>query len=126
MDAHDGQCDKVGNPYFEHCQRVADLVVGEEEKIVAYLHDIPEKAPGWTIDRLSQEGFSSRVIAAVDALTRRPDEDDDSLVRRACANPLARPVKQADLEDNRIQSEQAGLDPGKFERGLAILMGRER
>ena len=42
-EAHGGQMDKTGHPYVEHCRRVADLVATEEEQIVAYLHDIPEK-----------------------------------------------------------------------------------
>ncbi|MBB3462771.1 HD domain-containing protein [Rhizobium sp. BK377] len=121
MDAHEGQQDKIGNPYFQHCERVAGKVMSESEKVVAYLHDIPEKAPGWTIDRLREEGFSASVIAAVDALTRRSGENDVSFIRRAASNALARAVKRADLEDNRFQAERAGLDPEKFEKGLAAL-----
>jgi (p)ppGpp synthase/HD superfamily hydrolase len=123
MVAHEGQQDKAGNPYFHHCQRVADRLVSEDEKIVAYLHDIPEKAPAWTIDRLTEEGFAAKIIAAVDALTRKADEDDAHLVSRAAANPLARSVKQADLEDNLAQAEQAGLDAEKYKRALALLAG---
>jgi len=97
------------------------LVATEEEQIVAYLHDIPEKASGWTLDRLRQEGFSSAVIAAVDAMTKRVGEDDDDFVRRAIANPIARAVKKADLEDNLVQAEEAGLETAKYLRGLEII-----
>jgi (p)ppGpp synthase/HD superfamily hydrolase len=49
LEAHYGQTDKTGRPYFEHCQRVA-LRLGPTAdanlRIVAYLHDVPEKAPG--------------------------------------------------------------------------------
>jgi len=120
-EAHKGQQDKLGNPYFDHCRRVADLVVGHEERIIAFLHDVPEKGSGWTLDRLKQEGFSPSVIAAVDALTKRVGEADDAFVRRAASNPLARPVKLADLEDNRVQAEQAGLDASKYLNGLEQL-----
>jgi hypothetical protein len=65
-----------------------------------------EKAPGWTLE----EGFSSAIVDAVDALTRRIDEAEDDFMRRAIANRLARSVKQADLEDKLVQAEQAGLD----------------
>lgn len=41
-EADDGQTDKLGNPYFEHCQRVASAVSSEDEKIVAFLHDVVE------------------------------------------------------------------------------------
>ena len=119
--AHAGQTDKLGNPYVEHCRRVALAVSGEDEKIVAYLHDVVEKGRGWSIDRLRQEGFSLSVLAAVDALTKRTDEDENAFVRRAIANAIARPVKKADLEDNLWQQQQIGGDTGKYRHGLDII-----
>ena len=120
-DAHQGQVDKLGRPYFEHCQRVAASMVDEESRAVAYLHDVVEKGRNWTVDRLKEEGFAPPIIVAVDALTRRPLEEDEALVRRAAANPLARRVKQADLEDNLWQAEMAGREKARYERGLEIL-----
>ncbi|MGY5810334.1 HD domain-containing protein [Rhizobium sp. LEGMi198b] len=120
-EAHADQTDKLGNPYVEHCRRVASAVSGEDQKIVAYLHDVVEKGPGWTIDRLRQQGFSRSVLAAVDALTKRVGEDDDAFVRRAIANAMARPVKKADLEDNLWQQQRIGGDTGKYRRGLDIM-----
>jgi len=119
--AHAEQTDKAGGPYFLHCKRVADAVEGEDERVVAYLHDVVEKGPGWTLDRLRDEGFSSAVIEAIDALTRRPKEGDDEFVKRALRNALARPVKVADLKDNLAQAEKIGSDPGKYEKGLKIV-----
>jgi (p)ppGpp synthase/HD superfamily hydrolase len=121
LEAHEGQVDKTGRPFFEHCQRVALLVSGDEARTVAYLHDVAEKGSGWTLDRLREEGFPSAIISAVDALTRRPEEPDDEFVRRATANPLALSVKQADLEDNLRQAEQAGKKTEKYQRGLDLL-----
>ncbi|MBX5031755.1 HD domain-containing protein [Rhizobium lentis] len=127
IEAHKGQVDKTGQPFFEHCQRVALLVSGDEARTVAYLHDVAEKGSGWTLDMLREEGFPPAIISAVDALTRRPDEPDEEFVRRAAANPLALPVKQADLEDNLRQAEQAGKNTEKYQRGLDILRkGMER
>ena len=120
-DAHQGQVDKLGRPYFEHCQRVAASMVDEESRAVAYLHDVVEKGRNWTLDRLKEEGFAPPIIVAVDALTRRRLEEDEALVRRAAANPLARRVKQADLEDNLWQAEMAGREKARYERGLEIL-----
>lgn len=122
-DAHQGQLDELGRPYFEHCQRVAASMVDEQARTVAYLHDVVEKGRNWTLDRLKEEGFAPSIIGAVEALTRRPMEEDEVLVRRAGANPLARRVKQADLEDNLWQAEMAGREKGKYERGLEILNG---
>jgi hypothetical protein len=120
-EAHEGQTDKLGNPYVEHCLRVASKVSDEERKIVAYLHDVLEKRAEWTFDRLRQQGFSAPVLTAVDALTRRPDEDEDSFIHRAVEDDLARPVKQADLEDNLWQVQRIGGDADNYRHGLEIL-----
>ena len=56
-------------------------------------------------------------------MTRRMGETDDEFVRRAASNPLALPVKRADLEDNLWQAEQTGMNPEKYQRGLDILFG---
>ncbi|WP_141652379.1 HD domain-containing protein [Rhizobium grahamii] len=117
--AHMGQTDKGGEPYFLHCKRVADAVSGGE-RAVAYLHDVVEKGPGWTLDRLRDEGFTPAVIEAVDALTRRRDETDDAFVARALKNELARPVKVADLKDNLAQAEKTGIDSSKYREGLRL------
>jgi (p)ppGpp synthase/HD superfamily hydrolase len=119
--AHDGQKDKTGRPYLEHLQRVAEAVGTLDEKIVAYLHDVVEKGPGWTRARLEGEGFSPAVVSAVDALTRRDGEEDGAFVRRAASNRLARAVKLADLKDNLRQAQLAGLPSQKYQRGLDIL-----
>jgi (p)ppGpp synthase/HD superfamily hydrolase len=118
--AHDGQKDKTGCPYLAHLQTVAEAVDTLDEKIVAYLHDVIEKAPGWTRSRLEAEGFSPAIVSAVDALTRRDGEDDDTFVRRAASNRLARAVKLADLKDNLRQAQAAGLPSQKYRRGLDI------
>jgi hypothetical protein len=60
------------------------------------LHGVVEKEP-WTLDRLREEGFSSMIIEAVDALTRRSNESDDEFVMRALSNALARPRSSAPL-----------------------------
>ncbi|MBB3287082.1 MULTISPECIES: HD domain-containing protein [unclassified Rhizobium] len=123
LEAHEGQTDKTGRPFFEHCQRIALLVSGDDARTVAYLHDVVEKGRGWTLDRLREEGFPPKIISAVDALTRRSDEPYDEFVTRAASNALALPVKKADLEDNLWQSEQIGKSGEKYQRGLQILIG---
>ncbi len=122
LEAHKAQADKTGRPYFEHCQRVALLVSGDEARTVAYLHDVVEKGRSWTLDRLREEGFPPAIVSAVDALTRRAGETDDAFVKRAASNPLALPVKKADLEDNLWQAEQTGMNSAKYQSGLALLL----
>jgi hypothetical protein len=71
-----------------------------DERIVAALHDVCEDCPGWTFDRLRREGFSDRIIDALDSVTKRAGEEYEDFVRRAAANPIGRCVKLADLIDN--------------------------
>ncbi|WP_312949085.1 hypothetical protein [Agrobacterium sp.] len=118
--AHSGQFDKTGRPYFEHCQRVAEAVDSNREKVVAYLHDVVEKGTGWTLQKLRNEGFDDRIVEAVDAMTLKPGENDELLVRRALTLELSRRVKIADLRDNLSQANLVGLDPSKYIRGLKI------
>jgi len=120
-EAHQGQTDKMGQPYVNHCARVADRVQDAKEKTVAFLHDIVEKCDGWDFDRLRQLGFSNEVVEAVDALTHRQAETDDQFVVRAVENKLACPVKIADLQDNLWQANSVGSDPAKYKRGLELV-----
>lgn len=120
-EAHRGQSSKTGGPFLDHVRRVADNVAGEDEKQVAWLHDVVEKGPGWTFERLRREGFSEAVVDAVDAMSKRDGEEYFAFVRRSIENPLARPVKRADLTDNLAQMRQMGGDGSKFAEGLRIL-----
>ncbi|CAN7641406.1 HD domain-containing protein [Neorhizobium tomejilense] len=122
--AHQGQSSKTGGPFIDHVRRVAENVAGEDEKQVAWLHDVVEKGPGWTFERLREEGFSEAVVDAVDAMSKRDGEEYFSFVRRSIENPLARPVKRADLTDNLAQMRQMGGDGSKFAEGLRILNER--
>jgi (p)ppGpp synthase/HD superfamily hydrolase len=98
-EAHVEQLDKSGAPYILHPIRMMLHMSSEAEMIVAILHDVVEDTP-WTFDRLRAEGFSEEVIAALDGVTRRPEETYEEFVGRAETNPIARKVKLADLEDN--------------------------
>jgi (p)ppGpp synthase/HD superfamily hydrolase len=123
-EAHEGQSSKTGGPFIDHVRRVAENVAGEDEKQVAWLHDVVEKGPGWTFERLREEGFSKAVVDAVDAMSKRDGEEYFAFVRRSIENPLARPVKRADLTDNLAQMRQMGGDGSKFAEGLRILNER--
>ena len=97
--AHLGQRDKGGAPYILHPLRMMMRMESEAAMMAAMLHDVVEDSD-WTLDQLRGEGFSEEVLQAVDCLTRRDDESYDEFVMRAQANPIARQVKIADLEDN--------------------------
>jgi (p)ppGpp synthase/HD superfamily hydrolase len=99
-EGHAGVKDKGGAPYILHPLRMMLGLSAPEERIVAVLHDVCEDCPGWNFDRLRAEGFSDRIIDALDAVTKRVGEDYEDFARRAAANPIGRNVKLADLADN--------------------------
>lgn len=99
VEAHRGQVDKAGFPYILHPLRMMLKMRNEREMMVAVLHDLIEDTP-WTLERLRQEGFPEDVLGALDCVTRRKDETYEQFVLRSVANPVARKVKLADLEDN--------------------------
>jgi (p)ppGpp synthase/HD superfamily hydrolase len=99
-EAHSGQVDKAGAPYVLHPLRMMLRLSSVDEQIVAVLHDVCEDCPGWTLDRLRNEGFSDPIIEALQSVTKRDGEDYEAFVRRAAANPIGRRVKLADLKDN--------------------------
>jgi hypothetical protein len=87
---------------------------------------------GWTLEGLASEGFSSIVIEAVDALTKRPGEDYEAFVLRASENAIARKVKLADLSDNSDparstdQTERGRARLEKYCRAAAMLKEIDR
>lgn len=99
-EGHSGAKDKGGEPYILHPLRLMLNLSSLEERIVAVLHDVCEDCPGWTLERLRAEGFSDRVIIALDSVTKRPGEDFETFIKRAAADPIGRRVKLADLQHN--------------------------
>lgn len=128
--AHEGQVDKAGAPYVLHPLRMMLAVTTPEARIAAVLHDVVEDTPV-TLEQLRADGFSAAVVEAVEALTKRQDEDYETFIRRVAPNPIAREVKLADLRDNadltRIaeptEKDRARVE--KYRRAMAILEGRE-
>ena len=53
-----------------------------------------------TFEDLRAEGFSASVLAALEALKKRPGETRIEAASRARANPIAREVKLADNAEN--------------------------
>lgn len=115
LDAHRGQTDKAGAPYILHPLRVMFSMRTDDERIAAVLHDVVEDS-AWTCEALATEGFNAEVMAALEALTKRPGEDRISAARRAAVNPLARAVKLADNADNADLSRIAVPTPKDYER----------
>lgn len=124
--AHQGQTDKAGRPYAEYPARVASRVHGDDAaEAVAWLHDVVEDTEV-TLDQLRSE-FPAAVVAAVDAVTKRPGEPPEAYYGRVAADPLARQVKLADLADNSDPARLAELDEPTRERLTAkYAAGRAR
>lgn len=99
QEAHFGQLDKAGEPYYLHPFAVADMCETEEEKVVAYLHDVLEDSE-YDEMYLRMCGFSDKVVEAVKTLTKGVDEDYMQYIDKISQNKLATAVKLADLSHN--------------------------
>lgn len=100
VSAHEGQLDtNNGRPYIEHPFRVMSAGQTLQEKIVGMLHDVVEDTP-WTLEQLTEEGFTKDVLDGIDAMTRRDNESYNDYLLRVQDNPLATRVKLNDLTDN--------------------------
>lgn len=108
--AHKGQTRWDGKtPYIEHpravAKRVKQITFGHPEafkincQIVAWLHDVVEDT-NITIGNLLDEGFSIKVVNAIDAITKREDEQYDEYLIRVAENRMAAVVKVADIQHN--------------------------
>jgi (p)ppGpp synthase/HD superfamily hydrolase len=89
-----------------------------DDMIVAVLHDVVEDCPEWPLARIEADGFSSAVIEALIALTRRKDESYKAFIERITPIALARRVKLADIGDN--------MDPARIGRLSASLQEQLR
>jgi (p)ppGpp synthase/HD superfamily hydrolase len=99
--AHRGQSypSNPPQPFILHPLRVMVQCATDEERIVAVLHDVIEDT-SYTLEQLRIRGYSAAVLAALDCLTRRPDESYEVYIERIAINDLASRVKLADLVDN--------------------------
>ena len=97
-DVHRHQVDLSGKPYITHPLYVADHVKGNQERIVAILHDTIEDG-GITIDYL-KKFFTDDICDAVDVLTRKKGVPYLDYIKLVKKNKLAKAVKIVDLEHN--------------------------
>lgn len=87
----------------------------DEEKIVAFLHDVIEDA-NITPEQLLERGFTAEIVDAVIAVTHAPGESYEEFVERAARNRIGRLVKLHDLEDNLDIYRLEALDARMMER----------
>ncbi|GLW93694.1 HD domain-containing protein [Actinokineospora globicatena] len=113
--AHGDQLDKSGKPYIEHPLRVMAGVATDHERMTAVLHDVVEDTT-ITLTDLAEAGCPAEVVAAVDAISKRPGESQSDYLGRVVANPIARAVKHVDIADNSSPDRLAQLDQATQDR----------
>ncbi|WP_448534244.1 phosphohydrolase [Parathermosynechococcus lividus] len=123
--AHQHQFDKANNPYILHPLRMMMRGATQAEKIVAVLHDVVEDTD-WTLDQLVAAGFPADIVAAIDCLSRRPNETYDEFIDRILTNPLATQVKLYDLEDNMDATRLIHLTEWDWQRLQQYHKARQR
>ncbi|WP_261569077.1 HD domain-containing protein [Frankia gtarii] len=129
---HTGQVDKGGEEYIGHPLRVMATVAHtagpagvdpHSAQLAAVLHDVVEDSDT-TLADLTAAGYPAPVVAAVDALSHRPDESMRDYLARVAADPLAVIVKRADMQDNSDPARLGRLAPEQAERLATRYAGR--
>lgn len=116
--AHRHQQRWDGSPYIKHPEAVASAVHGHLRKQIAWLHDVAED----TIISLDilRVLFDDPIVDAVDAMTRRKDEQYSDFIMRVSQNEFAVDVKIADIEHNLINNDREELVK-RYEKALVFL-----
>jgi hypothetical protein len=131
---HAGQVDKTGEEYIGHPLRVMQAVARSaatervnplHAQLAAILHDVVEDTDA-TLEDLAELGYPDPVVAAVDALSRRPGEPTKDYLTRVAADPVAVVVKRADMADNSDPRRLGRLPPDVADRMKIRYVGRFR
>lgn len=94
---------------------MASFVNSDEEKAVAYLHDVIEDTE-LTLEDLREYGFSEEVLKAVDVITKKKGQDYQTYLNSVKENKLARVVKLADLRHNSELTRLINITEKDIER----------
>ena len=98
LNAHKGQKDKGGHPYFLHPLRVSITTKSKRAKVVALLHDVLEDSNKYEINDfyfLDEEQKEALLL-----LTHNDIDEYFEYVKRIRQNKISREVKLMDLKDN--------------------------
>lgn len=115
--AHLDQVDKGGNAYILHPLRIMMRLRTKDEELmcIAVMHDVIEDSE-YTAKDLYNEGFPTRVVEGVLALTKRDGELYEVFIERCALNTDSRLVKLEDLRDNSDITRLKGLTRKDFIR----------
>lgn len=125
--AHANQVDKGGTAYIEHPQNVAMSLKNEDEKTVAWLHDVCEDT-SVTLNELAAYGFPEHILEAIRTITKPKNMNYFKYIKLVKQNSLAAAVKIADLKQNmrldRLKevTEKDYERNKKYKKALSILL----
>ncbi len=123
---HQGQTDRFGMPLGAHLIHLAGRMTDEDTVVVALLHETLERGV-LTLSDLRREGFSEKIVDAVNVITYRGERQYVRFIRRVKENRIAAVVKAADLRHDTditrmdVISDQETALLQKYERALRIL-----
>lgn len=111
--------DKGGKPYILHCLHVMNKLKYENDEelmIVGVLHDLIEDT-FYTIEDLTELGFSKRVTTLINLLTHKEGVDYMTYIEQIKSNSeCAVKVKMQDLRHNSDILRMKGLREKDFKR----------
>lgn len=107
---YENKINDFGDPHILHSLAVASRCKSIKAKTIAFLRGSMEDS-SLTVEKLKEIGFPKEITEAVDALTRRPNEEYFSgfIMRIAVSGPLAIEVKLADLAE-RMRPELSAME----------------
>ncbi len=122
QDAHAGQTDRGGAPYYLHPLAVMHRLpadADDEVRLAALLHDIIEDTV-YTREDLAKMGYGDRTLDAVEWVTHKAGDARPYAEKIAAiitgGNRDAMLVKFADMSENADPARLARLDPETRER----------
>ena len=128
-EAHEGQVDKSGAPYYLHPHAVANMLDEKDYvgRAVAYLHDVLEDTDVEEEDL--REIFPDKIVDAVVAITKQDKHQpyQDYIENQVALNDIAVRVKKCDLTHNMDESRMIEKDEDydkrmeKYKRAYAFL-----
>ena len=107
--------DKSGEPYFLHCQYVANLIHTPVQKVCAYLHDVIEDEI-YTWEELRNKGLTLEEGEVLTYLTHKKGEKYESYIERVALHPDAVIIKRADLRHNSDITRLKGISKIDLDR----------
>lgn len=111
---------EIAEPYHTHPIAVADMMTTDEEKIVAYLHDVIEDT-FYTLADLRDAGVPSKCLHAINKLTKIKCDKYDIYIAGIATMELSRKAKLADIFHN-MSDNPTETQRKKYLKAIPILL----